>query len=338
MGESFEADTESTETADHQGSDEEGVEDDVESANAFNTEAWPDQEAGLEEGDEELADGEFGPDQELEIIGTDRRVMVTDTRPAPFRYICNLEYPVKGVGARPRSSGTLIGPRTVLTAGHCIVDRATGRLRTPGLMRVIPGRRGSLEPLPATTASRFVLFPGFRRTTATDLGIIHLTHPIGRTIGYWTGVPTRRKGDPVGTSILSSGALPLPPGTLKVNVSGYPGDKPWTAGWSCTTTPRPANRCAGTAPNNALRHRLCGAFPFRAYDVSAKLSGGILEYLNDTCPGHSGSPVWVRRHPSKGGRVLVAVHVSGDQPGPPVANRGVFITPAIRAWIVGNTV
>ena len=41
----------------------------------------------------------------------------------------------------------------------------------------------------------------------------------------------------------------------------------------------------------------------------------MLTYLNDTCPGHSGSPVWVRRHPSMGGRVLVGVH-SGAAPRP----------------------
>ena len=105
---------------------------------------------------------------------------------------------------------------------------------------------------------------------------------------------SRRRGDAVGTSI-SAGPLPLRAGRLSVNICGYPGDK-------CLPIPR-------------TRRRICGRHPYRAYDETVRLRGGILHYLNDTFFRMSGSPVWVRRHFSMGGRVMVAVHVAGTIPG-----------------------
>ena len=76
---------------------------------------------------------------------------------------------------------------------------------------------------------------------------------------------------------------------------------------------------------NVLRRLQRGAFPVYQLDGTAY-------------PGHSGSPVWVRRHPSKGGRVLVAVHISRDDPTfPDKANRAVFIDKDVRKFIVSNT-
>jgi V8-like Glu-specific endopeptidase len=76
------------------------------------------------EGEGELEqEFETQPGQEVEVLGRDERVLTTraEINRAPFRYICNLEMDVPGVGPRAMCSGTLIGPRTVLTAGHCLV-------------------------------------------------------------------------------------------------------------------------------------------------------------------------------------------------------------------------
>ena len=98
-----------------------------------------------------------GPDRE--VIGHDDRVLVTNTTAAPFRYICNLEEDGQSV-----CSGTLIGPSTVLTAQHCITGSAPARIR------IIPGRNGASEPLPAWAwiawrmSSRFSRSPMRTRT------------------------------------------------------------------------------------------------------------------------------------------------------------------------------
>jgi glutamyl endopeptidase len=78
--------------------------------------------------------------RQYEVIGPDARICNRDTTVAPFRYICSVDL----AGFGPCCSGTLIGPRTLLTAGHCI----TGCLvaATPGGTRVIPGRDAARAP------------------------------------------------------------------------------------------------------------------------------------------------------------------------------------------------
>src|SRR5205085_7492535 len=126
-----------------------------------------------------------------------------------------------------------------------------------------------------------------------------------------------------GTTI-SAAPLPLSAGVLRVNLSGYPADRPSAARFGCRTAGRNP-RCHFARPGAAGRNRLCGAFQYRAYEKTVRSSGGILTYLDDTCPGHSGSPVWVKRHPSMGGRVLVAIHIAGGGS----ANRSVRITNSV---------
>lgn len=270
--------------------------------------AWAGAAGSASEGEFE-GEGEWESEDEVlyEVIRRDTRVLVRNTTAIPFRFICHLECNGRAWGA-----GTLIGTRTVLTAGHCLDGQS------PSRMRIIPGRNGTLEPLPATLAAAFRIAPAYRAVTSTDYGIIHLRDPIGSNVGFWSRTYQRRAGDESGTSI-SAGPLPLRAGVLRVNLSGYPGDKSITIG-------RPPRRIIGTQQ-------------FRAYDRSVQLRDGMLHYLNDTFPGHSGSPVWVRRHPSMGGRVLIAIHVGGDDPSiPGRANRAVKITPAILSFVVANTI
>ncbi len=272
------------------------------------------------ESEDEL-DGELNPDIEAEledelelpgaqyeVIGRDTRQLVGNTRAAPFRYICNLVY-----DGAPMCTGTLIGPRTVLTAGHCLAGL------DPRRMRVLAGRNGPRAFLAAAHAARFQLAPGFSPVTPTDYGVIQLREPIGRTVGYWTMAYSRSATDPVGRSV-SARPLPLAAGKLNVNLSGYPADK-------CVTL-------AGPPPR-----KVCGTQQWRAYNRTVRLAGGMLHYLNDTFPGHSGSPVWVKRSPDMGGRVLIAIHVAGDDPKiRGKANRAVRLTPAIlaniRRWLL----
>lgn len=130
----------------------------------------------------------------------------------------------------------------------------------------------------------------------------------------------------------------MPQGKLKVNLSGYPADMPSARRFGCRDPQQPKKRCRHGRLSDPKRQRICGTHQYRAYSRTVRPSGGMLQYLNDTCPGHSGSPVWVKRHSSKGGRVLVAVHVAGDAPPAPTANRAVPITNSVLNFIKANTV
>ena len=269
-----------------------------------------------------LASGEYI------VIGRDTRWRVHHTTRAPFRFICNLA--VDRFGSM--GTGTLVGPRTVLTAGHCIHDNA-GRLLAPRTMRVVPGRNGPSEPLAATRAVRFLPFPGYRPTTQTDLGLIHLANPIGTTVGWWGRAWGPTAADRIGTSV--AGLLPMVGGTLRVSLSGYPADLPATPALGCRVPG--GGPCAYSSPGSARRDIVrCGTEQWQSRNVTVSLAvPGMLVYVNDTCPGHSGSPVWVTRPPASGGRVLVGVHVAASPDRR--SNRAVRLRPAVLRWIRANT-
>lgn len=229
------------------------------------------------------------------------QIAITRTHEVPYRFICQIE-----VGGLWRGTGTLIGPRTVLTAAHVLIpDYAKGRMR-------ITAGRNEFRWLGVATVAEFQPMPEYKPDVSparTDVGLIHLNEAIGDEVGWWTAHHFRRFEDPRGTSILA-GPLPLPAGGVKVHLSGYPGDKP--AG------------CAG---------KRCGRVQYHTYDHTIKREAGLLFYENDTYTGHSGSPVWVKRHRDNGGHVLVGIH-KGE------TNRfggAVFISAGVRKFITDNT-
>lgn len=250
-----------------------------------------------------------------EIIGRDTRKRRRNTNAYPFRYICQLSWP-EGLHTMG-GSGILVGPRTILTAGHNLVrSDPTPAINRPQDMKIVPGRDGARKPFGETVGARFILPPGFIRRNASgtitgfriatrfDYAIVHLKDPLGSTAGYW-GQNPRPSGDSRGSSI--TGTLPLPPGRLSVNLSGYPVDKPWGTQWSAF---------------NRLQRR----------------QNGLLLYENDTFGGHSGSPVWVTRHSSNGGRNLVGVHIRRFRVGGrPTFNAAVHLGQKERSFVSRNT-
>lgn len=247
------------------------------------------------------------------VVGpVDGRTRVHDTRSRPYSAVCHIERDF-GDGRLTGCTAFLIGPKLLLTAAHCIMSPLRGRLG-----------------LPATVA-RIRVSPGRASAQARPFG--------SQWAARWRAHPDyiRRPSPQCDVAVIEL-ARPFSPSpghfqliapgpaelerlrlTRLVHVSGYPGDKP-----------------AGTQWEHAER--------------LDRFTARQLFYSVDTCPGHSGAPVWIRPSPDAAPAV-VAVHTAGPRPhaegpwgcrsGAPLApaglfNRGVRITPALQAAIAGG--
>lgn len=143
------------------------------------------------------------------IIGVaDDRIRIRQTTIDPWRRICSLE--ITGPLGSGTGTGWLVGPKTIITAGHCVHDRRMGGWAER--IRIIPGRDNHLEPFPqaVTTATRFSSVKRWVNfaDAGYDFGAIHLDEPIGNIVGWF-------------------GFASLARDTLRqhtVNVAGYAGD------------------------------------------------------------------------------------------------------------------
>jgi glutamyl endopeptidase len=146
------------------------------------------------------------------IIGADGRARQNPTTAFPNRAIAYLvvSFP-NGTGS---CTGWFIGPRTVITAGHCVFDTATHQWATS--IKVYPGRNGTVAPYGFTTSHHLWSVTGWTssHSTAYDYGAIQTDSAKGNTVGWF------------GYRWQSSNSFP---GTF--TVKGYPGDKPAGQQW-----------------------------------------------------------------------------------------------------------
>ncbi len=200
------------------------------------------------------------------VIGKDDRVKVKNTKPYPWRTICSLLITAAD-NSRWIGTGWLVGHRTVITAGHCVYIHSRGGWVKN--VEVIPGRNGNQRPYGSVTATSFRSVKGWtnEKKRTRDYGAIILprSRPLGKSLGYF-GYANYRL-----TSLLGS----------KVNLSGYPGDKP-----------------TGTQWWHARRIKF----------VTLR----TLVYNIDTFGGQSGSPVWRLKD---GKRYAVGIHTNGSSSG-----------------------
>jgi len=286
-------------------------------------------------------------DQEI-VLPDDTRGPVVKTLAIPYRFICWLDLVFHnthtGEVLTGRGSGTLIGPRHVLTAGHNLFEDFGGVHLAVHSVRVGPGfncleKRGDILGIARSLRTRVAPRWQTHFDSEFDFGVITLRTPIGLSkpaalggeLGWWgskaSGGDTRIN--------------PVEPARLRnrhVNISGYPGDKCCMGAIDVTQT------CNTSDPLRPCRENLWATAQYRSFgritDPAPAVGPRFAFYDLDTCVGHSGSPVWTTWRDETSGRTyrnLVAVHTGTSSPFDPAlagrANRGVRITDAVLAEV-----
>ncbi len=128
----------------------------------------------------------FGTAALLEVvIDDDDRTVVPDPLELPWRHICALRI-VSQSSKEYVGTGWFIGPKTVMTAGHCVYLHDDGGW--PKSITVIPALNGNVEPYGESIATRFRATEGWttKQDTNFDYGAILLDQPIGRDAGWFS--------------------------------------------------------------------------------------------------------------------------------------------------------
>jgi glutamyl endopeptidase len=139
------------------------------------------------------------------VHNADERTHIVETDEAPWRMVCALS--IDGPLGTYRGTGWRVGPRTVITAGHCVYTSDMGGWANK--ITVSPGQDGEERPYGSLESTKFSTVDLWEKNQDPDFDIsaIHLSEPIGDRVGWFQ-------------------VASLPDDRLKdylVNVSGYPG-------------------------------------------------------------------------------------------------------------------
>ena len=159
--------------------------------------------------------GELEFDEPESVCGADDRVRISPVNRYPWRAICKLII-TRADGRQSGCTGWFIGPRTVMTAGHCVFSHAAGGWAQR--IEVVPGMDASSRPYGSQVGTSFRSVTGWTqdRKVEYDYGAIILpNNNLGNRVGWF------------GFTNLSDSSL----NNLLVNNSGYAGDKPFGTQW-----------------------------------------------------------------------------------------------------------
>jgi V8-like Glu-specific endopeptidase len=189
------------------------------------------------------------------IIGVDERVRITDTASYPYRAIASLLITAND-GAQFVGTGWFVSPRTLVTAGHCVYVKNSGRPNRDGWVKsiqVMPGRNGATLPYGSVTSTQFFTVKGWADNgdESYDYAAIIVPTELGSRVGWF--------GYGVFPDAVLQDAL--------LNVSGYPADK------------RGAEQ--GTLWHDSRK--------------TAALGSTKINYALDTVGGQSGAPAYMIR-------------------------------------------
>jgi V8-like Glu-specific endopeptidase len=150
------------------------------------------------------------------IIGNDDRVRINNTTETPWQRICALRITFP-TGAVYRGTGFFVGPRAVVTAGHCVYLHNQGGWAKS--VEVIPAANGGQRPVGSAVSSNLRSVNGWvnARKPECDYGCIVVPAGSfgGRSLGSF------------GFGAFSASEISARTAVM----AGYPGDKPFAELW-----------------------------------------------------------------------------------------------------------